>query len=261
MQRYPPARHLLRDLRVRVSRDGGRWSARASVTPEVCGADGSARAAFFAALVDVAGGRTGALLASPGTVVTQELGVHVLRPVSAGEVCARVSVLRDGRSLVAYEVELSDESGRAVARASMTSVKIPHSPTLDPSSGRPGDWIDLALPDSNLGAPLAEYAGLSPCGTGDLELELRAEVSNGLGILHGAAQAIALEAAAEHALARRAVARDLSVRFLAPGRKGPFRARAALQREDARGCLLRSELVDAGEEALVAVGWADFALL
>jgi uncharacterized protein (TIGR00369 family) len=265
MDRYPPARHLLRDLRVRVSRDGELWSARAPVVPEVCGADGSARASFFAALVDVAGGRTGALFASPGTVVTQELGVHVLQAVSSGEVCARVRVLRDGRNLVAYEVELSDDAGRAVARASMTSAKVARSPTLAPAPGRPGDWVDLALPGSSLGAPLAEYAGLRPCGAAELELELRADVCNGLGILHGAAQAIALDAAAERAAARagsrRAAVRDLAMRFLAPGRQGPFRARAELQREDER-CLVRAELVDAGQDgALIAVGWADFALL
>jgi acyl-coenzyme A thioesterase PaaI-like protein len=262
---YPPARHLLRDLRVQVSREGGLWSARAPVVPAVCGADGAARASFLAALVDVTGGRTGAALARPGAVLTQELGMHVLRPVSAGEVRANVRVLRDGRNLVAFEVALDDDRGQPVARASMTSVKVRRSSSVDPFAGRSGDWLELALPGSGLAVPLADYAGLRPAGASALEFELSPALSNGLGILHGATQVLVLEAAAERAAglatARRAVTRDLALRYLAPGRTGPFRASAELLREGKHDCLVRAELVDRGQgDALVAIGWAGIAL-
>jgi uncharacterized protein (TIGR00369 family) len=259
MESYPPRRHLLRDLRVRVSRQGVLWSACAPVLTQVCGAGGTARASFLAALVDVAGGRTGAALAQSGTVLTQEVSLHVLRPVPAGEVCASVRVLRDGRSLVVYDAALADEQGRPVARASMTSSKIARSASVDPRAGRPGDWVELALPDSGLSAPLFDYAGLRPAGEDAVELDLVPQLANGLGILHGAVQLLVVEAAAERA-ARRATARalvtsDLSVRYLEPGRKGPFRASAELLRATEHGCLARVELVDLGESgALVAIG-------
>jgi acyl-coenzyme A thioesterase PaaI-like protein len=265
MESYPPRRHLLRDLCVRVSRQGVLWSACAPVIPQVCGVDGTARASFLAALVDVAGGRTGAALARSGTVLTQEISLHVLRPVPAGEVCASVRVLRDGRSLIVYDVALAGEDGCPVARASMTSAKVARPASVDARAGRPGDWLELALPDSGLSAPLFDYAGLRPFGEDAVELDLAPQVANGLGILHGAAQLLAVEAAAERA-ARRATERalattDLSLRYLEPGRKGPFRARAELLRQAEHGCLARVELVDLGESrALLAIGDVGLAL-
>jgi acyl-coenzyme A thioesterase PaaI-like protein len=174
-------------------------------------------------------------------------------------------VLRDGRNLVAYEVALADDRGQPVARASMTSVKISRSSSVDPFAGRSGDWIELALPDSGLTVPLADYAGLRPSGESALEFELSPALSNGLGILHGAAQVLVLEAAAERAAelatARRAIVRDLSLHFLAPGRTGPFCASSALLREGKHDCLVRAELVDRGQgDALLAIGWAGIAL-
>jgi acyl-coenzyme A thioesterase PaaI-like protein len=252
----------LRDLRVSVSRDGGLWTARAPVVPAVCGADGTARAAFLAALVDVAAGRTGAGLGSPGSAVTQQLELHVLRPAAAGdEICASVRVVRDGRSLIHCDISLCDAAGRPAARASMTSAKIRRPPSLDPAEGRSGDWLDLALPGSGLTIPLAEYAGLRPDGEGALEFDLAPQLANGLRILHGASQALALEAAAECAAPRGAVVRDLALHFLAPGRKGPFRAHAELLRQDGERGLLRAELVDRGTAgALVALAWASIEL-
>jgi acyl-coenzyme A thioesterase PaaI-like protein len=262
---YPPRRHLLRDLRVQVSREGVLCCARAPVVPAVCGAGGAPRVSFLAALVDIAAGRTGVGLAQGGSVLTQDMEVHLLADEGAREICARVNVLRDGRNLISYEIELSDERGRQVARASMTSAKVARSSSVDPAAMRPGDWLELALPGSGLDAPLGSYAGLRESGGDALELELGPEVSNGLGILHGATQAIALEHAAERAAQRSSsaspVVTDLSILFLAPGRRGPFRAHAELLRERDHTALAHARLVDRGDgDALVAVGYAGLEL-
>jgi acyl-coenzyme A thioesterase PaaI-like protein len=142
----------------------------------------------------------------------------------------------------------------------MTSAKIARSASSDPSEGSPGDWLDLALPGSGLAVPLADYCGLRPAGESALEFELRPALANGLGILHGATQLLALEAAAEraarHATGRPAAVRDLAVQFLAPGKSGPFHASGQLLRESP-DCLVRTELLDLGQAgALLAVGWA-----
>jgi acyl-coenzyme A thioesterase PaaI-like protein len=65
-----------------------------------------------------------------------------------------------------------------------------------------------------------------------------------------------IELAAERAGSGRPVA-DLSVRYLAPGRKGPFRAQAVLLRDSGSAALARVELLDRGQDdALVAIGFA-----
>lgn len=256
MKDYPPPRHLLRDLRVSASHRDGVWCSRAPVVPEVCARDGSARAAFFATLIDVAGGRTGAVLSHPTTALTQEISVHKLAALGGGEAVVQVRVLRNGRSLIVYDLELSDASGRSIARASMSSAKIPSPPGVDFTAVRPGEWVHHARADSGLRVSLAEYAGARPAGPGAIEIDLDPALCNGLGILHGAAQALAIEFAAERAAGGRPVA-DLSVRYLAPGRKGPFRAQAELLRDSADDALARVELVDRGEgDALVAIGFA-----
>jgi len=253
---YPPPRHLLRDLRVSASHSGGVWCARAPVVPEVCAPDGSARAAFFATLIDVAGGRTSAMLSHPTTALTQEISVHKLAPLRGGEVRVEVRVLRDGRSLIVHDLELRDASGRVIARANMSSARIARAPGVDFTAVPPGEWVHHALPDSGLDVPIAEYAGVRGAGPGAIEIDLAPALRNGLGILHGASQALAIEFAAERAAGGRSVA-DLSVRYLAPGRKGPFRAQAELLRETSTGALARVELVDRGQDdALVAVGFA-----
>jgi acyl-coenzyme A thioesterase PaaI-like protein len=263
---YPPPRHLLRDLRVSVSSDAGTDAVRAACVPGVCGADGAARASFFAALVDVACGRTGARRARPGTVVTQDLAVHVLAPLRDGEAIARVHVLRDSRHQLRFDSEVSDASGQPVARASMTSAKREQASPHRQALPGPGQWLDFARPGSGLAGSLAEYAGLRVVDAHCLAFERTPALCNGLGILHGAAQAIVLEAAAEHA-AREATGRavatsDLSIQFLEAGRSGPFRARAELLRESKHAGLLRVELLDTGDGgARVALGWVGVTLL
>ena len=59
---------------------------------------------------------------------------------------------------------------------------------------------------------------------------------------------LAAEAAARARLGRPAATRDLSVHFLAIGRKGPLRTGARVLRSDGDGLLLRVEARDAGAE-------------
>jgi acyl-coenzyme A thioesterase PaaI-like protein len=256
MQRYPPSRHLLRDLRVSAMHRDGVWCSRAPVVPEICAPDGSVRASFLATLIDVAGGRTSAGLSRPTAALTQEITLHKLAPLRSGEARVDVRPVRNGKTLILHDLDLTDAEGRSIGRATMSSSRIPSPPGMDLSGIRSGEWIHHALPDSAIRVPLAEYAGVRTAGPDAIELDLTPCLANGLGILHGASQALAVEFAAERAASGRSVT-DLSVRYLSPGRKGPFRARAELLRDSSSSALARVELVDLGHsDALVAIGFA-----
>jgi uncharacterized protein (TIGR00369 family) len=98
--------------------------------------------------------------------------------------------------------------------------------------------------------PLVEWLGLRAVDASTVALDVRDELRNPWGILHGGVVAALVDAAAENeALAAcgggHATA-DAVVHFLAPARVGPVRASATLVGERRDGRVARVEVRDAG---------------
>lgn len=75
-------------------------------------------------LLDTAAAFAVHTLLEPGArTVTVDLTVHFLRPVSAGRVEARASVLREGRRIVILSVEATDQTNTLIATATMTYLR------------------------------------------------------------------------------------------------------------------------------------------
>jgi uncharacterized protein (TIGR00369 family) len=81
-------------------------------------------------------------------------------------------------------------------------------------------------------------------------IELRDDLRNPWGILHGAVVASMVDLAAEHAVGALVggpvVTTDIVLHFLAPGRVGPIVARATVLGERADGHVVRIEMLDRG---------------
>lgn len=63
------------------------------------------------------------LLDASARTVTVDLTIHFLRPVSAGRVESRATVLRAGRRILILNVEATDQTGALVATATTTYIK------------------------------------------------------------------------------------------------------------------------------------------
>jgi acyl-coenzyme A thioesterase PaaI-like protein len=266
---YPPARHLLRDLRLWIERDDSGARAGLEVVPEMCSAAGCVRAGVLATLVDVAGGESAVRAAAPDWVATSNLALHCLAPVAGGTVEARPSLLRRTRSTVVLEVALHGREARnaRVGLATMTFAVLPaRTPIQRMGVGADSPRTEFGQPGSGLAAPLPEQLGVRALGAaaGSFELPLGPYVGNSLGALQGGVVAILLDLAAEGA-ARQAVGadwttRDLAIHYLALGREGPVCSAARLLRRGTAEALLRAELRDAGaQDRLLAVATASVA--
>lgn len=98
----------------------GRAVLRVAVQPSHLNADGIAHGGVLPAIADGAmGNALRTLYGSAAQVLTAELHLHYLRPVSEGALVAEGRVVQSGRRLSFAEVEIRDEaSGRPVARGS-----------------------------------------------------------------------------------------------------------------------------------------------
>jgi len=254
---YPPARHLLRDLRLRFEHDdaGGRSRAWLPVVPEVCGADGAVRAGVLATLVDVIGGGLAAVAAAPDWIATADLSLHVTTAARTGEVEARARVLRAGRTTVVIEVDLVGAADRAVGAATMSFAVLPRRDmNPDISSVRDPGRSTMAAPESRLRVPFLDALGVRvvDAKTGVVEVPVTDWARNSMGAFQGGAVGSVLEAAAEAALREASgaplVVTDLQVTYLSFGRVGPLRTRADVLAATADRGVARVELVDTGAD-------------
>lgn len=130
-----PSEEIEEDLRRRVGaspfhRGLGITVERASVgevtlsliaRPDQLNLQGSVHGGVLATLADTAMGLAVRSAIEPGRRhVTIELGVHYLRPANAGPVEATGRAVRVGSQIAYAEADLSDGSGRLVARAAGT---------------------------------------------------------------------------------------------------------------------------------------------
>lgn len=260
-QDYPPAEHVLRDLR--IWSDPGAATARAGlpVSAALRGATGACSAGALAVLVDVVAG--GAALRAVEAeasergrswIATSDLHVHWLRAVASGELVASASPLRSGRTSVVIEVEV-EADGEAVAHGTVGFSRLEAKGDYQQRPREPRvARIDWGAGSRGFGGPWGERIGavVRDAGAGVLELPITSYVGNSLGGLQGGIAVALVDLAAEAAgCARsggRAATRDLSVHFLAIPRRGPLRTSARLLRAAGDALLVRVEARDAGAE-------------
>jgi uncharacterized protein (TIGR00369 family) len=257
---YPPAHHLLRDLRLAIDRRDGALRVTAPVEPALFDAAGAVRCGVLGVAIDVYGGNHAIFAAAPDWAVTSALCVQRLRACTRGPLVVKGHALRSGRTQLVIEAAVHDaEGGAPHAVGRMTFTRIPRRADTPPSPADPEPFVSFATADSGLDAPLLDALGVrtADAAQGELELALRAYVRNSVGGLQGGAVVALVEAAAEAAAGARAPAHtvlDAEVQYLAQGRVGPIRSRATRLRESGATALWRVELFDAGQaDRLTAV--------
>jgi uncharacterized protein (TIGR00369 family) len=254
---YPPAQHILRDLRLTVEhRPDGTSTAWMPVTPHVCHDSGAPRAGVLSILVDVVGGGLAAVAARPDWIATADLTLHLTpRPV-AGEIEARGRVLRQGRTTVVVEVALRESAGNSLGLATMSFAVLPRrAENLSVDQVDRVSRLTMAGPDSGLTTAFHERVTLAvlDAAGGTVELPLSDYVANSLGAVQGGMMAAAAEAAAEEAV-RAALGGgpvesvDLQITYLALARIGPVRTRTRLLGVDSEFGTAHVELVDTGAD-------------
>jgi uncharacterized protein (TIGR00369 family) len=251
---YPPAQHLLRDLRFSFEHavDGRTSRAWMPIVDEICTDHGVARTGVLATLVDVIGGGLAAAAAHPSWIATADLTIHIPAPPGPGAtVEARARVLRSGRTTVVLEVDLLDERERGVGIATMSFSVLPRrdiNPDITESL-EPGPTT-MATETSGLTQPLAGALAVRvlDAGRGEVEVPVTEWTRNSMGAMQGGVVAMVADIAAEHALRsasrRPMVVRDMQLTYLGFGRTGPVRTRTEILGAGAA----RVEIIDTGSE-------------
>lgn len=100
--------------------DEGRALLRVAIQPSHLNADGIAHGGVLPAIADGAmGNALRTLNGDAAQVLTAEIHLHYLRPVTGGALLAEGQVVQSGRRVSFAEVEMRDEeSGKLVARGS-----------------------------------------------------------------------------------------------------------------------------------------------
>jgi uncharacterized protein (TIGR00369 family) len=221
----------------------------AGVAPHLRGSNGGIRSGALLAMIDHVGGLAAGLASLPdGWVVSTNLALRVASLQHRGPLRLRAEVLRRGRAAVLNRVRVHDDGADAslVAEAVLTSA------VLVPENGPP-NWTRPAamVPEPVSGAaPLPEWLAVDRVDDCTVVVELRDELRNPWGILHGAVVASLVDIAGEHAVATivgvPVATADVVLHFLAPGRVGPIVAQAAVLGERADGHVVRIEVIDRG---------------
>src|SRR3954451_10935632 len=254
---YPPADHLLRDLRFTFEHDadGSRSRAWMPIVPELCTDLGHVRAGALATLGDVISGALAAAAAPPGWIATADLTLHVVRAVRPGSVVeARANVLRAGRTTVVLEVALLDEHEHDVGIATMRFAVLPRRDTNPEISSIRESSSTMALAESRLARPLLDALGVHvrDAARGELDVPVREWSLNSMGAMQGGVVATVAEIAAETALRAATneplVVSDLFVTYLGFGKVGPVRSAVDVLEISAGNGSARVDLVDAGAE-------------
>ncbi len=253
--RYPPARHILRDLRFDIDHSGEAGLViRMDVVPELLDERGVVRAGVLGIATDVFGGCLSIEAASPDWAVTSDLQLHLLGQLTKGPMEVRGDLLRSGRTSVVLEVEVVDGEERLAAVGSMSFTKIKR---RDDNPALPVDRpaaTTFAREDSYFRRPLLDAIGVRdvPGDPSAIELDLAPYVANSVNALQGGLVTTLVEVAAERvarsASGKPVVTTDFSVHFLSLGKAGPLRANARVLRVDGDNTLLRVELRDRGQE-------------
>ena len=252
---YPPARHVLRDLRVTTEMGRG-LEARAflDVPDPLLGPGGTPHAGALATVVDMLGGGLAATAAQPDWIATADLTLHLLPRRGIRRVEAGATVLRRGRTTIVVDVVLEGD-GAPLGLAAMTFAVLPRrdgNPTIAGTGSV--TRMTMALPDSGFTRPYVEAIGMQVA-DGAATFAVGDYVRNSLGAVQGGVMASAAVVAAHDALAvlggAPAAVAELQITYLALAKVGPVTARATPLDLGAEAGTARVTLVDGGADDLV----------
>lgn len=206
--------------------------------------DGTLRIGALGALADTIGGVSAGIAVLPDRwCVTTSMQLRLVRARGELPLRMRSSVWRVGRNAVVTSADIRDASGSLVATAMLANAP------LVPEHGPPLRERPLRV-DTPPGPSLDDLLALRTVADG-VELELRPELRNPWGILHGGVTGCLVEAAARRAGG--GTPADTVVHFLRPGRVGPVHARPTVLGTRPDGTLVRTEVRDVGADRTMAV--------
>lgn len=252
---YPPAHHILRDLRLTTELGPGpSMHGSLDITDHLRTPHGITHAGVLATVVDVLGGGLAAVAAAPDWIATADLTLHLLPRPGIRAVTATAAVVRQGRTTIVIDVRLGAD-GQPLGAATMTFAVLPR------RDGNPVITSDdapmpttMALPSSGFAVDYQSAAGIA-VRDGTAELAIDDYVRNSLGAVQGGIMATTAVSAAADAIGTSMTGRtgvvDLHVTFLALARVGPIRAVARLLAVGTDSGTARVELTDTGEHDLV----------
>jgi uncharacterized protein (TIGR00369 family) len=205
------------------------------VTGAITGPDGGPRIGAVAMMVDALGGMRSITAAAPEWAFTADMSLHLLPTGPIERLQADIRVLRRGRRTLVLDAELSTEDGRPAGLAMLTFAVVPRPDHLvniviDTSPGR----RTMSRLEADQPAPFDYFVelGFIEESIGIVVVELRPEVGNTVGALHGGVHtALVDEAAASlgrSLLGPTATTGDLHLAFMELGFAGPMRAQAQL---------------------------------
>jgi acyl-coenzyme A thioesterase PaaI-like protein len=223
---------------------------------------GSLRIGVIAYTVDVATGLAmgAAVLDRELWVVTTDLDVHLTTSVRTGPLRIEVEVLRAGETTAVSSFSLhADGLGRSVGGGTATGRPFPFKFDRTHLQRRLGEPLDHARGQERVGGHLIRDLGLRVGEDGTVEVEMEDWLRNPWGILHGGVTACMIDVAGDvtGSASLGGPVRPLAemVRYLAPGRVGPFVAVPTLRSVDDGRALVDIRVVDVGaERRLLAIG-------
>ena len=271
---FPPAYHLVRDLRIEIARPTGDWQIRIPIGPEILDASGRPRVGILAVIADMIAGQTAIREVAPAWIATSNLSLSVSELPSEGMLVGRPKVLRKGATTIVIEVELEhtleqQDRGQPVGITTLGFAILPRRNELQAELHRTrANGVDsvYAAPGAGLTKPLLEAMDIAfdASDPGTAEVAVDPYLQNTLGALQGGIVAIFVEATAERfaasVLGAPVRVRGLELQYLKLGKVGPIRARARELGRTASGLIVRVELDDRGQgEALLTVAtvWID----
>jgi uncharacterized protein (TIGR00369 family) len=248
---------------VTIRADESTLSTRLDVREELVDDRGALRAGAVTFAVDVATGIASgvAVLDRDMWVVTTDLDVHLIAPVTVGPLRVDVDLLRAGATTAVTAFSLHDEGNdRQVGGGTATGRPFPFEfdrSVLEIPIGREFRAADDRGPLG--GDPIATRLGFRIGEDGSVEVDLAAWLRNPWGILHGGVTAclidLAGEVAGSAALGRGVRVTSEMVRYLAPAKVGPVRGVPRVLAVDDGRALVEVRVIDEGADGrIVAIG-------
>jgi uncharacterized protein (TIGR00369 family) len=192
---------------------------------------GGPRLAAVAMLVDALGGLRSISAAAPDWAFTADMSIHLLPTGPMKKLQADLHVRRRGRRTLIIEAELSADGTRPAGIATMTFAVVPRPEhlvniTIDMTPGRRS--MSTLDADQPAPGPYFDELELVVERPGLVTVELRPEVSNTVGALHGAVHTAIIDAASlslgQKHLGPDAETVDMHLAFLDLAIHGPLRA-------------------------------------
>lgn len=246
-------RHIVMELGLGFSVDGGVATGRADVFAELCVPGATAlRTSVLATWADIVTGTLALNLTASRPALTLDLDVHVIEPAEIGDtISLKARTVKAGRTVVVCETRFRNETSGALTAVCHTSF------VTSPNPDHVFSHRTLAgLPEGpfQLPVPLAERVGGVIVAPGTVEVPHRADGLNAGGAIQGGLVALAAEEAATSSVQGPTVVTSLGIRYLRPFSVGPARAVA-----DRHGEICLVHLTDAGTGKLGAVATARLA--